>query len=103
VAIEPDLEGVLVAIERETGERPTIVATSARSAPESLDFTALARRIAQPGPPFLLLFGTGWGLAPELLERADLRLEPIVGPTSYNHLSVRAAAAIILDRLCRAG
>src|SRR5262245_53248719 len=30
VAIEPDLEGVLVAIERETGERPTIVATSAR-------------------------------------------------------------------------
>ena len=34
------------------------------------------------------------GLADEVLERADARLEPILGPTDYNHLSVRAAAAI---------
>jgi len=26
-------------------------------------------------------------------------LEPIAGTTGYNHLSVRSAAAIILDRL----
>jgi len=28
-----------------------------------------------------------------------LRLAPIKGPGKYNHLSVRAAAGIILDRL----
>jgi hypothetical protein len=49
----------------------------------------------------LLLFGTGWGLAPELIRQADVRLEPIRGAPSstYNHLSVRAACAITLDRL----
>jgi hypothetical protein len=47
----------------------------------------------------LLLFGTGWGLADEVLEAADALLPPLAGPSGYNHLSVRAAAAIVLDRL----
>jgi len=46
-----------------------------------------------------LLFGTGHGLSGSVLQRADAFLEPIVGPTDFNHLSVRAAAAITLDRL----
>jgi hypothetical protein len=49
--------------------------------------------------PFLLMFGTGWGMSDELMSRADYVLKPINGPTDYNHLSVRAACAIILDRL----
>ncbi len=48
----------------------------------------------------LILFGTSWGLAPGLVEASDARLPPIVGTTDYNHLSVRAACAITLDRLC---
>jgi hypothetical protein len=103
VAIEPDLDGVLVAVERETGQRPTLVVTSARPAPGCLSCAALRRRLAHEPGPVLMLFGTGWGLSPEVLERADLRLEPILGPTPYNHLSVRAAVAIILDRLRGAG
>jgi hypothetical protein len=49
----------------------------------------------------LLLFGTGWGLTNEMLAECDFVLEPIagLGKNSYNHLSVRSAAAIILDRL----
>jgi hypothetical protein len=49
----------------------------------------------------LVLFGTGWGLAPALIETSDAFLAPIDGAsaTGYNHLSVRAACAIILDRL----
>ena len=50
-------------------------------------------------PPVLLLFGTGFGMTPAMLERADLALPPVFGPGAYNHLSVRAAAGIILDRL----
>ena len=34
-------------------------------------------------------------------EMADVLLEPIAGASDYNHLSVRAAAAIALDRLLR--
>jgi hypothetical protein len=102
VAIEPDLDGVLVTIERLTGRRPTIVSTSARPAQDAARFAELRARLAGAEEPFLLLFGTGWGLAPEVLRRADLRLEPVHGPTPYNHLSVRSAVAIILDRLCGA-
>ena len=49
--------------------------------------------------PGLLILGTGWGLAPEFFEKNWTVLEPLRGTGSYNHLSVRAAAAIILDRL----
>jgi hypothetical protein len=49
--------------------------------------------------PQLLIFGTAWGLAPELIAASDAILAPIEGPGTYNHLSVRSAVAIILDRL----
>jgi hypothetical protein len=49
--------------------------------------------------PHLLLLGTGWGLTETCFEAADHILEPIAGAGTYNHLSVRSAAAILLDRL----
>ncbi len=99
VSIEPTLDDVLIAIERACGAPPTIVATSARPAEQTMPFGELQDRLRREAGPYLILFGTGWGLAPEVLERANLRLEPVCGPTAYNHLSVRSAAAIILDRL----
>lgn len=99
VAIEPDLDATLMAIERETGQRPMLVVTSARPAEASIGFAALRQRLVEGQQPHVLILGTGWGLAPEIIARADLRLEPICGPTDYNHLSVRAAAAIVLDRI----
>jgi hypothetical protein len=48
----------------------------------------------------LVLFGTGWGLAPELIDGSDVLLAPLEGAgRGYNHLSVRAACAIVVDRL----
>jgi hypothetical protein len=99
VRIDTDLDGVLVAVERETGQRPTLVVTSARPGPDRISYESLRQRLDEDPTPHLLVFGTGWGLAPEVMARADLRLAPILGPTPYNHLSVRSAAAIILDRL----
>ncbi len=99
VGIETDLDGTLVAIERETGERPVLVVTSARAGADTLDYPAMRARLAADPRPHLIVFGTGWGLSPEIMARADLRLAPIRGPVEYNHLSVRSAAAIILDRL----
>ena len=48
--------------------------------------------------PVMLVFGTGHGLAPELYTPGQTCLLP-VRAGRYNHLSVRTAAAIILDRL----
>jgi len=77
-----------------------IIATSARAQNRPQVFYGdLRARIETDPEPVYILFGTGWGLAPELLERTDGVLPPIVGPVSYNHLSVRAAAAVTLDRL----
>jgi hypothetical protein len=99
VGLEPDLDAVLVSIERETGRRPAIVVTSARPGGQPVRFAELRDWLENGEDPYLLLLGTGWGLAPEVLDNADLRLEAIAGTGDYNHLSVRAAAAIILDRL----
>ena len=47
----------------------------------------------------MILFGTGWGIENSVMADFDYILEPIYGPGDYNHLPVRAAVAIILDRL----
>jgi hypothetical protein len=66
---------------------------------ETIDYVALRAEIATSSAPFLLLLGTGSGLASEVVEKAQYRLAPIEGIDGYNHLSVRGAAAILLDRL----
>jgi hypothetical protein len=98
VEVVRDLDEALGAAERDAGARPLVVHTSARS--ESGASTAeLRAMVERAGPPLMILFGTGFGLAPDVLERADIVMAPIRGADSYNHLSVRSAAGIILDRL----
>jgi len=81
---------------------PKTVTTCARRYPASIG-CAEFREILENGMPHLLIFGTAWGLAESLISQADFLLEPITGTTGYNHLSVRSAAAIILDRLLGPG
>ncbi len=100
VRLELDLDSTLTTLDRETGMRPRLVITSARGGGERVTFEQLRQELRERPEPHLIVLGTGWGLAPEVTERADVFLEPINGPTDYNHLSVRSAAAIILDRLC---
>jgi len=102
VRLEHDLDSTLLTLERESGMRPRLVITSARGGPNRTTFGALREQLASSDEPHLLVFGTGWGLTAEITERADVILEPVCGPTDYNHLSVRSAAAVILDRLCGA-
>jgi len=66
-----------------------------------LAYSEAARLLEQPGPPVPILFGTGWGLAADVANRSHRRLAPIrsARDDGYNHLSVRAAAAITFDRL----
>ncbi|HXR24007.1 MAG TPA: RNA methyltransferase [Candidatus Binataceae bacterium] len=100
VELTNDLDEAIKAAEGLAGARPQLVYTSAR-AEGGISYADMRARREQPdGPPLMLLFGTGFGLAPPVRARADLVLAPILGPDAYNHLSVRAAASIILDRLC---
>ena len=82
------------------GAAPVTIATSARRSNNNLNFDDL-RGVVSDHRPALLLFGTAWGLAPEVMERADFRLDPIESGSGYNHLSVRSAVSIVLDRMCR--
>jgi len=99
VRIVPALDDAVTAVEHLTGARPLVVHTSARTQ-TGVSFTELRERIAEPdSPPLLILLGTGFGLAPEVANRSDLLVQAIRGVGDYNHLSVRAAGAIILERL----
>lgn len=86
-------------IKSETGLAPMTVFTSAKRYVNSVSFEECRMAIEKSVVPPLIIFGTGWGLADSLREEADMVLDPVSGRGDYNHLSVRAAAAIILSRL----
>ena len=102
IRIKKDLEAVISDISALPGSTgvPRTVVTSAATKRAVVSFSGL-RRMLHDGFPYLLVFGTAWGLAETLTASADFALAPIQGATRYNHLSVRSAAAIILDRLLR--
>lgn len=102
IRICDDLAAVYAAATAKWGRRPTVLATSAVPGGEEIDYPRVRARI-EAGEPILVLFGTGWGLTEEALAGADAQLPPLQGPGDYNHLSVRSAAAIVLDRLLGAG
>ncbi len=99
VVIREDLEEVFAEIAAEEGQAPQVLGTTARA--HLLPYPKLSWEEAQQlvrTRPVLVLFGTGHGMTEELLASCDALL-PAVRPSGYNHLSVRAAVAIILDRL----
>lgn len=100
--------------EAQPGPEPLVVMPDARPLGKAMAYedigklwqknglTTLAPRLAskkQENTPLFIIFGTGFGIAPEFFPHIDVILEPLKGPTSYNHLSVRAAAAVVLDRM----
>jgi len=98
--ISDSLDDTIIDIERETGQKPLIVVTSARDTGTArTSFVALQDMLQTITQPFLVIFGTGWGLTETIISQADYVLEAVEGDSDYNHLSVRSAAAIILDRL----
>jgi len=93
------LEAVEQDILQRCGMAPRTIATDARRFPQGISYPALRQILWQQHDAFLLLLGTGWGLAEEVITHCEYVLAPIYGLTSYNHLPVRVAAGIMLDRL----
>ena len=98
IIIKNSLDEVKDHIRKNGGNFPKTVVTSARQRPGNLSFGKF-RNMLKDGNLFLLIFGTAWGLPEKFIAEADYILNPVMGDTDYNHLSVRSAAAIILDRL----
>jgi hypothetical protein len=95
------IEDAISAIEEKEGVRPLVAVTGANFTQCSGGVSLLNEKKKIDKRPMLLLFGTGWGLHSSVVEMADFLLEPIIGDkgNDYNHLSVRSAVAIYLDRI----
>ncbi len=99
VRLKYTLDEVVEEIERERGKRPVLVGTDARQYPNTVGYDFLREEIQKRERDFLILFGTGYGIPPDMMRTFDYILEPVLGAGDWNHLSVRNAVAIILDRL----
>jgi hypothetical protein len=99
ISVIPSIEETIEEIKKIEGEKPVIVTTGAARQKEKTLSYDMAVDLLKAEKAVLLLFGTAWGLHEEAIEGADFVLDPIEGNSEYNHLSVRAAAAIIIDRL----
>ncbi len=89
-------------IKKIENKNPILITTSAKIFNNSISYSELSElseKIFSDDNPYLLLFGTGWGLTDEIMDLSDYILNPIRGNAEYNHLSVRSAVSIILDRL----
>lgn len=86
-------------MEKEFGTKALTIATAAKETIFPISFKEMNQKLEKKEQPYLLLLGTGWGLTDQVLDNADFLLEPIRGSGAYNHLSVRSASAIIMDRL----
>ncbi|MBK8256641.1 MAG: RNA methyltransferase [Polyangiaceae bacterium] len=103
VRVVPTLDDVYTMIAGAEGRRGVHVWTTAAKAHPGgvISYVEARPKLHEASKPVAMLFGTGWGLARSLIEDADVRLCPLraEADTGYNHLSVRAACAISLDRL----
>ncbi len=98
IDIVDSLEDMIENIESRCGLMPKTVVTTARKMASHIDYRKM-RELLTDGCPYALIFGTAWGLSEDFLQAADYVLEPLMLDSDYNHLPVRSAVAIILDRL----
>lgn len=98
IRLGDSLESVIEMITAKRGHAPLLLTTSARMQEKTLSYGDVRAKIKNK-ESILLLFGTAHGLAPQVMEMTDYSLPPVGGDTGYNHLSVRSAVSIILDRL----
>ncbi len=96
IRISDSLEGAVALVEEQAGTRPIIAATSARG-PGDATWGQVRRLLDKE--PVLVVLGTGYGLSPRIIAMADITLRPVCYLNPFNHLSVRSAASILVDRI----
>ena len=92
------LDNLISELKKKLSKDLLVVSTSAKSYKNNVKIRDFAKSLST-NKAYLLLFGTGWGLDSSIMEKSDVILEPIEYNTGFNHLSVRSAVSIILDRI----
>ena len=98
IRVSGSIENSVADIRKETGKEVKTITTSAREFGRATSIDNFISNL-DPKYAYLLMFGTGWGLVDEIMEKSDYILESLSYDTGYNHLPVRSAVSIILDRL----
>jgi len=99
IRVVSTFEDAVKEIENERQARVVTIATSAASHEHAVTTETLARQL-ESDASHVVTFGTAWGMSSEFIQNCDLVLKPVQGMNGYNHLSVRSAVSIILDRIC---
>ena len=99
IIIKNSINDVIKEIKKICGKKPTIISTDAKRMKNMVDYDLIRNKFLSNNEPILIVFGTGWGLTDDIINKSDYILKPIDGYNEYNHLSVRSAVAIILDKL----
>lgn len=85
---------------KKSGKPVISIATSATTYKDSIDAESFSQKL-EDNCSYVIAFGTAWGLSNDFIKQCDGILEPVNGNTGYNHLSVRSAVSILLDRIFR--
>lgn len=99
IRVRASIEACVKEMTEKEGEPPVLFTTDAAGKMPAFLSYKEALGMVRADRLILLLFGTAWGLGEEVFEQGHYFLDPIRTDADYNHLSVRSAAAIILDRL----
>lgn len=98
IDLVPDIESAKNWIKQRYSQEPIVITTSARLIPGSVSYSEM-KKIIRRSFPKLILFGTGYGLSDDVINSSNFHIQRIEGTSPYNHLSVRSAIAITLDRI----
>lgn len=100
IVVKPTLEEAVADFSNRIAGKPVVAVTGAWLNRDLTSLSTLRSLVANGAyDGLLVVFGTGWGLTSDTCDRADIRIEPIDAGTGFRHLPVRAAVAIVLDRL----
>jgi len=99
IRFSKDIQDTVNTIKNQERGDPIIITTTAKRRDMQQSFAETKEILCRAKRPVLILFGTGNGLHNDIHLSADIVLEPIQAASAYNHLSVRSAVAIVLDRL----
>ena len=98
IELVDDVEELYARSLKKWGKRPLTLATCARKMPHQVCYEEVKEKLKED-EPVLLLFGTASGMTQDLFGQVDAVLPPLGGVGTYNHLSVRSAVSIIVDKL----